>query len=712
MRLKFIYLYVFLTGSAVMSVEMAASRLIAPYFGTSLMVWSNIIGIILLAMAGGYATGGRLADQKPSYQLLYLLSWLAGLIITAIPLLSHFIFQLMTNGILATPVHVIILAFGAILLVFAPPVFLLAMVSPFVLRLVSPPAADTGKIAGRLYSFSTLGSLLGTFLPALFLIPQFGTRATLYYAALFLTAISAAGLKRWWAWLFVLLPILLLWFNPHSVKAAGDVLWEKETPYQYVQVIQQQDQSIALVYNEGGGVQSVFRPNGRLKPQDYYDYYLLLPFLHQTEKPQVWILGSAGGTMLSLFDRWVRPAFPGLTLTGVEIDPDVIPLGQKYFGLTSSEGTVVNADARVFLDNRSDKADLVIVDAYSQQIYIPFHLSTVEFFQSIQSHLHTGGVLAINVNALNSSSPLLISFEKTLNSVFAHTYVLPVPESYNFVLLASDQPISSGFAANITGQLRPFAQVFQESMREVRPQQGIILTDDRAPVEFMTDQMIWQSIRQESGGNPWPPGFDQKAFAITAASNDDNRDNNGNKQDKVTVNTSDTQPPAAPQVDQNSMALFEQGRELYFRKQYNQAIDKFNHALNVDANCYPALSLKGTSWAFQGRYDQGIALINQALALYPGYSFGYFNLGLANELAGRWDPAIAAYQEALRLNPTDAWSYYGIASIYGRQGNVDKVLENLQQAIQIDPGIKEFAHEEQDFAPVRSDSRFQQLVGK
>ncbi len=727
MSQRFLYLFVFITGATIMATEMTASRLIAPYFGTSIIVWANIIGIILLAMSAGYFFGGRLADRHPEPKLLFSLSIVAGLILTLIPLISQGIFQFLTAGILATPISITLIAFICTLLVFAPPIFLLAMVSPFALRLSSPSVQDTGKISGRLNAFSTLGSLLGTFLPSLVLIPSIGTKATIYCAAFILIMISALGLKRSWAYFLAVIPLLLLFLTPHIVKANQEILWEKETPYQYVQVIRQVDDSVALVYNEGGGVQSISRPNHGLLRQDYYDYYLLLPFLRNEEKPKVWILGSAGGTMLSLFNYWVRQAFPTLTLTGVEIDAEVIPLGKKFFGLDGTEGQVVNADARTFLNSRSDKTDLVIVDAYSQQIYIPFHLATQEFYQIVQEHLYPGGILAMNINSISPSSPLLQAFLRTLTTVFKYTYVLPVPDSLNNVVLASDKPISNVIESNnLPPALKPFSQYFQNNLQPAVVNDGIILTDDRAPVEFLTDQMIWDALRGTES---------MDSLQLTSLSNTDMSNqtspttpnpNPSLPEPQLTPQSSPTSPTSpikdsaadsssnslnlSPATNADALKLYEQGLKLYYKREFPEALTFLDKALAIDTRCYQALNAKGATYAFQGKYDEGLALIKQALEINPTFVYGHFNLGLANELAGRWDPAISAYQEALRLDKQDVWSYYGIASIYGRLGNAAKVLEYLEQAIALDPGVKEVAREEKDFDPVRLDPRFQQLV--
>jgi len=165
--------------------------------------------------------------------------------------------------------------------------------------------------------------------------------------------------------------------------------------------------------------------------------------------------------------------------------------------------------------------------------------------------------------------------------------------------------------------------------------------------------------------------------------------------------------------DSNALALYDKGLKLYYQKDqkgFPEALACFDQALAIDAQCYEALNAKGATLAFQGHYDEGLALIQQALVINPSFVYGYFNRGLANELARRWDPAIASYQKALQLDKSDTWSYYGIASIYGRLGKIDKVLEYLKPAIALDPEVKAVARDEEDFAPVRQDPRFQTLV--
>ncbi|REE68122.1 putative membrane-bound spermidine synthase [Paenibacillus taihuensis] len=501
-KVSFLYSYVCITGASVMALELAASRFLAPYYGTSMIVWANIIGLILLSLSLGYWIGGRWADRRPDGKLLMLISLAAGVFTSLLPLWGKLIFPLLSNGILDTSLWIILCSFFAILIVFAPPVFLLAMVSPFAIRLVSASEEQIGKTAGNLYAFSTLGSIIGTFGTAFGTIPFLGTRETIFLWSAALIAISSLGLRKskWkWSALFLLLPVLLYLIPYDTFKQVEGkpVVWSKDTLYQFVRVTQTADGQTSLIYNEGGGVQSMRRPNDALNKNDYYDDYLMLPFL--MEKPeQVLVLGSAGGTIPRLLAKYVKPIYPGLHTTGVEIDPEVIKLDSRFFGLQPEDAKLVNQDARVFLDNTEERYDIVIVDCYSQQIYIPFHLSTVEFFQTIENHLNPSGLLALNVNAVSTDSRLLQSMEKTLHQAFPFSYVVRARGDYNYILLGSLTPLKLDKLKAIEAD-HPLAGIRDEwpkQLTSLTPEQfanGQLLTDNRAPTEMLTDSMIFSA---------------------------------------------------------------------------------------------------------------------------------------------------------------------------------------------------------------------------
>ncbi|MBE3551750.1 MAG: fused MFS/spermidine synthase [Kyrpidia tusciae] len=500
------YAFVFVTGAAVMTLEMAASRFAAPFFGTSQIVWANIIGLIMIALSLGYWLGGRLADRYPRWPLLFAAVGLAGLLACAIPWTGPWVFHQLQAGITGTPIHMIVFSFFGILIMFAPPVFLLAMVSPFVLRLSGRDVSDLGKVSGALYAWSTVGSIAGTFVTAFVLIPRLGTHMTIvltsgaliFSAAMGLTAVSPR--RWWWSWLWLLVPLMTALGGPRPVKPVQGLLFETETAYQYVQVVALPDGSTALIYNEGGGVQSLRRPEDALVPRDYYSYMTLLPYLSGNPSPDRMegaVIGAAGGTILHLIDRYDRGAFPGLRLEGVEIDPVVAKLGPRYFGLNPARTPIRVADGRAFVTASQHTWDFVVVDAYSQQIYIPFHLATKEFFSTLANHLTPRGVMAFNVNAVSPDSPLLLSLLKTVQEVFPHFVVIRVPDSYNYLVIAGRSPLHTEALRALGMGRSPVSSIAREALAHLwtpTPEQlkrGMVLTDDRAPVEYLTDSMIW-----------------------------------------------------------------------------------------------------------------------------------------------------------------------------------------------------------------------------
>lgn len=483
-----------------MALELAASRFLAPYYGTSMIVWANIIGLVLLSMSLGYWIGGKWADRWPDGRLLMAVSLVSGVITSLLPIWGKIIFPTLSAGILNTPVWMIVFSFLAILIVFAPPVFLLAMVSPFAIRLVADQKGDVGKVAGNLYAFSTLGSLVGTFGTAFITIPFLGSRETIYIWSALLIGVSAWGLRhsRWrWTGLLLLVPLVFyLLSNVTATSAEGEhIVWSEDTLYQYVRVTQSDDGETALIYNEGGGVQSLRRPNDALSNQDYYNDYLMLPFLVD-EPRQALVLGSAGGTIPRLMAKYVRPTFPDLQVTGVEIDPEVSKLAPLFFGQQPDDMKVVNQDARVFVNQTDERYDIVIVDTYSEQIYIPFHLSTVEFFQSVRSILTDQGLIALNVNATTPDSKLLISMSKTVKKVFPYTYLVKARGHYNYVLLGSMNELEAQKLQRIdsTDPLDDIKQEWPEQLEILDDQQlssGMVLTDNLSPTEMLTDSMIF-----------------------------------------------------------------------------------------------------------------------------------------------------------------------------------------------------------------------------
>ena len=251
----YLYLPTFAGGLVSLALELAAARLLAPAFGTTELVWSAIIGLILLYLSMGYVIGGRWADRSPHPATLYTILVAAGLSIAMIPLLSRPMLRLATQGMMAWNLGLIAGPFIFVLVLFVVPVTLLACVSPFVIRLSVTDVAVSGATAGRIYAISTLGSFIGTFLPNLVLIPNLGTRRTFILLALITAATGLWGLwradrRRFW-WLVWTLPLLVALFtlNPGAIKPQAGLIHEEESVYNFIQVVENNEGTRYLLLN-------------------------------------------------------------------------------------------------------------------------------------------------------------------------------------------------------------------------------------------------------------------------------------------------------------------------------------------------------------------------------------------------------------------------------------------------------------------------------
>jgi spermidine synthase len=501
---------VFGAGTGTLAVEIAASRLLAPYYGSSTIVWANLIGLVLLALALGYWLGGKLADRRPSGRLLGALVLAAGVFVALLPFVTAPILDVAAEGLDELSAGAVVGSFFATLVLFAPPVFVLGMVSPFAIRLAleaplavptsgseAPPptrpnrpvdtpepdparlnpVSNAGEVAGRLYALSTAGSLLGTFLPALVTIPLIGTQRTLLVAAAVLALTSAVLLGRRWLVAAAVVAALLA-VPPGAVKAAeGEILFERESPYQFVQVVER-DGVRRLYLNEGVAVHSVYRPDTVLTG-GIWDAFLAVPALTRQEPRSLAILGNAGGTIARAYER----LWPLIEIDGVEIDPAVSEAGRRFMGMEENPRlNVVTADARPFLRRTDKRYDMIFVDAYHQP-YVPFYLATKEFFELVKSRLAPDGIVALNVATVPDDRRLRDELAGTLATVFPEVRVWPVLR-FNHVVI--------GFNGRSAGVLRPVLLgdlLDRQISRPVRPADDP-WTDDRAPVEWITDQMI------------------------------------------------------------------------------------------------------------------------------------------------------------------------------------------------------------------------------
>jgi spermidine synthase len=477
-----------------MATEIAASRLLAPYYGSSTAVWANIIGLVLASLSLGYWLGGKLADRHPSLRLLGLLVLAAAAGIAVTPFIARQILDAVVGGVDTVSGGLVVASFFGALVLFAPTVTLLGMVTPFAVRVGIGDVREAGSTAGRIFALSTVGSLLGTFLPALVAIPLIGTQRTLIAAAVVVAAGGSLVLgARWLAVPCGLVALLAI--EPGAVKGVPGLLYEKESPYQYIQVVERAGNRF-LFLNEGVAKHSIWRRDTVLTGGEW-DMFLAVPPLTGRPVERVAILGNAGGTTARAFGVF----YPRASIDGVELDPAVTEVGRRFFGLEDNPRLRVHtADARPFLRETRKRYDLIFVDAYRQP-YVPFYLATREFFRLAREHLRPGGAVALNVATVPGDRRLAAGVAGTLATEFPQVVTWQALR-FNQLVVGLTSPARRSVLEQrldrLPGRLAPLGELFGPTMRDAAPATEP-WTDDRAPVEWITDRMIVR-YAAESGG--------------------------------------------------------------------------------------------------------------------------------------------------------------------------------------------------------------------
>jgi spermidine synthase len=478
-----------LVGGGTLSTEIAASRLLAPYFGASTVVWANIIGLTLAYLALGYWLGGRLADRRPEARVLGAILLVAAAALAATPFAARPFLRWAQHGVDAVSAGSVVGSFFSALALFAVPVTALGAAAPFLVRLALSSVAEAGKVAGRLYALSTAGSLAGTFVAALVTIPWAGTQRTLVGTAA-LVALGASLLLGG-AWLLAPVAVAaVLAVPPPQIKSA---LYETESAYQYIRVVSDGHGGRELELNEGVVTHSEWRPDTVLTGR-YWDLFLMLPPLLARPPRSLLVIGNAGGTIGRAYGRF----YPGVEVDGVEIDPKLNQVARRWFGAGDNPRMrLIVADGRPYLERTKKRYDLIVVDAYRQP-YVPFYLATSEFFRLAREHLNPGGAIALNVAATPHDRRLSKAIGTTLLTAFPQAWRWRALR-FNDVLFALRQPVTRAElerrADRAPGKVALLLPLFHSGLGRVRPS-GEPLTDDRAPVEWLTDRMILEQVRR------------------------------------------------------------------------------------------------------------------------------------------------------------------------------------------------------------------------
>jgi predicted membrane-bound spermidine synthase len=529
---RFLLAAVFIGGISSLGLELSASRLLAPFFGTSQLIWANVIGLTLIYLTIGYRWGGRLADRRPDQGLLGMLILCAGLATALIPLVARPILQWSAAAFSSFSVGAFIGSLFGVLLLFSIPIILLGMVSPFAIRLSLRDVESAGSTAGFLYGLSTIGSIVGTFLPVLLLIPLLGTSRTFYVFALLLviTGITGiAGMRRRVA-LLAVPAVLILAFVQLGFRGIREPfcqgcvsLYEEESFYNYIQVALNNfgpdgSEQVGLILNEGQAIHSIYNTRyaetgdpADLMTGGPWDYFNVAPYVYpertRDDVDGLMMIGSAGGTIPKQF-----LAFYGQDsrVDSIEIDPSIVRLGREYFAMEDLEAPNYQthiADGRVYLRENDQVYDVVGMDAYHQP-YIPFHLTTREFFQEVSNHLTDQGVAVVNAGKPGTDYRLVHVLASTMLDVFPQVFILDVPTFGNSVIIGVKQPVGDGvanFEANMERMDDPALVNAMRQALDANPARGKLpmrewtaadavglrpFTDDWAPVERVINQLI------------------------------------------------------------------------------------------------------------------------------------------------------------------------------------------------------------------------------
>ncbi len=502
MKYRLVYVAPVVGGMATMATEMAFSRAVGNVYGTSNLVWAAVIGAVMLYLAIGYVLGGLWADRSPRRETLAAaLAW-AGLAVGLAPMPTRIILRAAADAFVGFDLAAMFGTGVAVVVLFAVPMTLLGCIPTLAVRVGMRAADRAGESAGYVYALSTLGGLIGTFGAALVTIPAFGSTLTFELVAwtLLLTGMAGMGWHRAIRALWMAALLLVPLARPGGVikppPPGATLLYERESAYNLVQVVELPDGTRELLLNEGQGVHSVYHPD-RLATPGTWDYFLAAPYFNAPvygpeRVERLALIGLAAGTIARQYTAVYGP----IPIDGIEIDPVIVEVGRRYFGMTMPNLNVTVEDGRYALGMLDGDYTVIGVDAYRVP-YVPWHLTTREFFALARDHLSEGGALAINVGRIPGDRRLVEAITATLLTVFPTVHTIDVPDSMNTILIATvGQTAPENLAANLAslpGDVHPLLRdVLGRTLDDLVPTvaSDVVFTDDRAPVETMIHAML------------------------------------------------------------------------------------------------------------------------------------------------------------------------------------------------------------------------------
>jgi len=501
-----------LCGAIIMAVEVMGSRVVGPFFGVSLFVWTSLIAVTMIALAAGYAIGGVLADKRSSPDYLFGIILIAGFLVILVPFFKGMVLKA------CMPLGLRSGAFVSTMLLFGPSLFMLGCVSPYIIRLATQEMQNIGRTVGGFYAISTVGSVVGTALTGFILIAYFGVDQIFFISGMLLILLSVIYFlvfRRQWAFAILLLaPAFLSEPGPADASYMPDgtkviETYSKDSRYGKIKIIDYSYGARSIrELTIDGLVQGGIDPSNMMS---IYSYSYLLEYLPSALNPggrECLVIGLGAG----IVPRWYEER--GVRTDVVDIDPDIETVAREYMGFRS-ERPVIIEDARYFLNSSDKNYDYIILDVFNGDI-TPGHVLSLEAFELMQQRMSDRGVLAINlVGSVRDHTRMTASVIKTLESIFAtvDVYLTFDPElgdgAGNLVILAYDSPQIDVPPPNpAVFPVHPYAI---ESVMEIRKgrfrlpehDDAIILTDDYNPLDVFD---IWLKEKTRQGiieNTPW-----------------------------------------------------------------------------------------------------------------------------------------------------------------------------------------------------------------
>ncbi len=489
----------FWSGFAGMALEMALARLVAPFFGSSQPVWAMIISTVLIAGAFGYSLGGRLSMENDNpFRTAGRALFVAGGAVASLLLSAHFLLGLAVGVGKGVPAIAGLLALLGLGIVTASALVSFSAVMPLCVRACVGRVETTGKAAGRIWAAATVGSLVGTLFSVFVMLPEFGLRATLLFLAggslIWAVAVSFSRLG-------LLIGAVVLgcagWSPlkaPMRHPLGSRVLLDASTALHARVVVRERRSGVReLLLDEGWSLQSATYPHG-LSRRGSWTLFRAAPLLMQGGAPKrALVIGLAGGTTA----RDLLLQFPNIEIDGVEIDGELVDIAKAYMDLSPKVRVAVE-DGRRFLSRTSERYDLIYIDAY-RDLYIPEHLSTVEFFRTAAEHLMPGGVLAINMLTYREEDSLAKALAQTLTAVFPTVDTVRSDSAMNVLIFARCHP------RGMTNPVRRAETLFripdpraQDTVSRMQPYDPLpdlsVFTDDRVWTAGLTHRIAWRML--------------------------------------------------------------------------------------------------------------------------------------------------------------------------------------------------------------------------